>query len=119
MFLHVGLIYLVASLTRQNHQLANHIRTTQVDTWVGLAVALLFGTSYRFRERHVGSNLIKDKVERTTQHGLDFQDFIARVTQVINGTNDWQTSTYVGFVTEPHTTVASGLFQFHIVGVIA
>ena len=117
--LYVGLFHLVASLAGQDHQLANHVGTTQVDTWVGLAVALLLGTSYGLRERHVGSYLVKYKVQRTTQYSLDFQDLITRVTQVVDGADDRQTSAHVGLVTEPHTTVASRLLQLHIVSVIA
>ena len=117
--LYIGLFHLVASLAGQDYQLANHIRTTQVDTWIGLAVALLLGASYRLAERHIGSYLVKDKVQRTTQHSLDFQDFITRVTQVVNGANDRQSGAHVGLVTEPNATVASRLLQLHIVSVIA
>ena len=53
MFFNIVLLYLVTSLTGQDDQLADDIRTTEVDTWVGLGVALLLGTTNSLREGYL------------------------------------------------------------------
>ena len=119
MLLYIILLYLIASLTRQDNQFADHVRTTEVDTWVGLRVALLLGATNSLREGHIGSNLIEDEVQCTREDSLDLQNLITRVAQVVDGTDDRQTSTYVGLIAEPYTAVAGRLLQLQVAVVIA
>ena len=107
--LHVFLLYLVASLTGQDDQLADDVRAAEVNTWVGFRVTLLLGTTYCFREGNVCGNLVEDEVERTRENGLNFQYLITRVAQVVDGTDNRQASPYVGRLAEQHALVASGL----------
>ena len=118
-FLNVLLLHLVASLAGEDDELADDIGATEVDAGVWLAVALLLGTAHGLAEGHIGGNLVKDEVERSREYGFDFQYLIARVAQVVDGTDDGQTSTHIGLVTEPHTTVAGRLAQLHIAVVVA
>ena len=41
--LYIRLFYAIACLTGEDYELANHVHTTEVDTWVWLTVALLLG----------------------------------------------------------------------------
>ena len=45
MLLDIVLLYLIASLTGQDDQFADDIRTAEVDTWVRFTVALFLGTA--------------------------------------------------------------------------
>ena len=119
MLLNVSLFYLIASLTSKDNQLADYIRSTQVDTWIRLAVALLLSTANSLAEWNISSYLVEYKVKCTAKHSLNLQYLIARVSQVVDSTDDRQSGTYVSLVAEPHTTVACGLLQFHVVLVIA
>ena len=65
MLLHIVLFHLVASLTSEDHQFADHVSTTEVDTWVRLRVALFLGSADSLRERYISSNLVEDKVQRS------------------------------------------------------
>ena len=76
MFFDIVLFNLIASLTRQNHQLTNHIRTTEVDTWVWLRITLFLCSANRLREGHISSNLVEDEVQRTTQDSLNLQNLV-------------------------------------------
>ena len=44
----------------ENHQLANHVHTAQVDTWIRLAVALLLSQSYGLREWNDAGDGVSD-----------------------------------------------------------
>lgn len=63
--LYIFLLYAVTCLAGENHQLANHVHTAQVDTWIRLAVALLLSQSYGLREWNDAGDGVEDKVERT------------------------------------------------------
>ena len=119
MLLHIVLFHLVTCLTRQDHQLADHVSTAQVDTRVWLRVTLFLGTLHGLREGYVSRNLIEDEVQRTAQDSLDLQDLVTRVAEVVDGADNRKTGTYVGLIAEPHTTVTGGLLQFQIAVVVA
>ena len=63
MLFDILLFHFITSFAGQDDQFANHVRSTEINTWVGFRVALLLGTAHRFRERHVGSYLVEDEVE--------------------------------------------------------
>ena len=63
--LYISLLYTVTCLAGENHQLANHVHTAQVDTWIWLAVALLLSQSHGLREWNDAGDGVEDKVERT------------------------------------------------------
>ena len=119
MLLHILLFHLIAGLTCKDHQLTDYIRTTEVDTRVGFRVTLFFGAAHCFREGHVSCNLVEDEVQRTREDRLDLQDLITRVTQVVDRTDNRQSGTHVGLITEPYTTVASRLAQLDIAVIVA
>ena len=76
-FLDILLLHLIASLTSEDDQFAHHVSTAEVDAWVRFGIALFLGTSYRFREGNVGTDLVEDEVECSGEHRLDFQDLVA------------------------------------------
>ena len=80
---------------------------------------MLLGTPYCLGERHVGGNLVEDEVERTAQHCFDFKYLVARVDQVVDGADDGQSGTHVGFVAVFHATCERRLLQFYVVVVVA
>ena len=80
---------------------------------------MLFGSANRLRERHVGTDLVEDEVQCATQHRLNLQYLVTRVAQVVDGSDDGQSSTHVGFIAEPHAAVARCLLQFDIVIIVA
>ena len=75
--LYIFLLYAVTCLAGENHQLANHVHTAQVDTWVRLAVALLLSQSHGLREWNDTGDGVKDKVERTRENCFNLKDFVA------------------------------------------
>ena len=114
MLLHVFLFSLVARLSRQNHQFSDDILAAQVDARVGFAVAFSLCTAYGFRERNVGGEFVEDKIERATQHSFNLQDFVSRVAQVVDGADNGQSGTDVGFVSELHSPHYGSLFQSQV-----
>ena len=117
--LYVVLLYLVASLAGEDDELAYDVRATEVDAWVGLAVALLLGAAYGLGERHVGGNLVEDEVQRAAEDGFYLQYLVARVAEVVDGAYDGQSGAHVGLVAEPDALVACRLLQLHVAVVVA
>ena len=116
---YVILFYTVACFTREDNQLAYNVHTAQVDAWIRLTIALLFGEANGLREWYDTRDSVKDKVERTRQNCLYLKDFITRVSEVVDSSNDRKTSTYVGFKTEHDTTLDGRLLQSLIVLIFA
>lgn len=59
-FFHIFLFDAVSGFTRQNHQLADNVFSTQVDARVGFGVTFLLRHFDSTAERNVGANLIED-----------------------------------------------------------
>ena len=116
---YVILFYTVACFTREDNQLAYNVHTAQVNTWIWFAITFLFGETNGFREWYDTRDSIKDKVERTRQNCLNLKDFVTRVAQVVDSSDDRKTSTYVGFKTEYDTTLDGGFLQSLIVLIFA
>ena len=53
MLFNILLFHLITRLTREDDQFADDILATEVDAWVGLAIALLLGQSYGLGERNL------------------------------------------------------------------
>ena len=100
MFLHIFLFHLIASLSREDDQLPDDVLTTKVNARVRFRISLFLCPSDGFRERYIGTNLVEDEVERSRQHRLYLQDLVTRVAQVVDGADDRQTSSHVGFKPE-------------------
>ena len=117
--LYIFLFYAVTCLAGENHQLANHVHTAQVDTWIRLAVALLLSQSHGLREWNDAGDGVEDKVERTRENCLNLKDFISGVAEIVDGSDDRETGTYVGLETEYYTTLDGSLLQFLVVLIFA
>ena len=113
--LHIILLDGITRLASKDHELTYHILTTEVDTWVGLAIPLLLGQADGIAQLDIFADSIEDKVKRTAHHGLDTQNLVTTIDKVIDGVDDGQTSTYVSFEEVLHTTTASSLLQGLIV----
>ena len=77
MLLYVGLLYLIAGFAGEDDQLAYHVGATEVDTGVGLRIAVLLGQSYGLGEWDGGRQLVEDVVERATEHRLNLEYLVA------------------------------------------
>ena len=77
MLLDIVLLHLVACLTGEDNQLADNVRSTEVDTRIGLRVTLFLGAANGLREGHVGSNLVEDEIQRTREDCFNLQYLIA------------------------------------------
>ena len=107
----VGLFNGIAGLAGEDDQLAHHVDAAEVDAWVGLAVAHYLGTSHGFREGHLGTDFVENEVERAAQHGLDAQNLVARVAQVVDGADDGEAGAHIGFVAEFHAALQRRLLE--------
>ena len=117
--LDILLIDAVAGLASEDDKLAEHILAGEVDTGIGLAISLGLGQFYGLAEWYVGRDGVEDIVERTTEHGLDAQDLVARVAEVVDGTDDGQSCTYVGLEEELHATHLCYALEFAILLIVA
>ena len=115
MLLHVLLLHLIARLAGEDDQFANHILAAEVDAGIRLAIALLLGQAHRLRERNLLRDGVEDEVQRTREHCLDAQDLVAGVQQVVDGTDDGQSSAYVGLEEELHAAFHGRLLQAGVV----
>ena len=74
--------------------------------------------AHRLRERHLGGESIEHIVERAREYRFNALDFVARSHEVIDGVNDGQARSDIGFKEEFHTPLASQRFEMLIVVVI-
>ena len=118
MFLHVFLIELVACFTAEDDELTDDVLSAEVDTWVGLREAFLLCHPDGLRERYVGRNLVEDIVEGSTEHSLEFLDFVARVDEVVHRVDDGKSGTHVGLVHVFHTSVACRCLESLVNGIV-
>ena len=100
MFFDVALVEAVTGFATEDDQFANDVGAAQIDAWVGLAVAFVFGTAHGLGERHLGREGVEDEVERAAEHSLQFQNLVAAVDEVVDGVNDGQTGADVGLEEE-------------------
>ena len=113
-FLHIFLIQAISRLTCQDDQLAHHIGPAQVDAWVGFGIPLLLRVPDGLAQRHVGTDFIENVIQRTAQHGFDFQYLVSTVNQVIDGIDDRKPCSHIGLEEELHAPMAGYALQFGI-----
>ena len=117
--LHILLLHGVSRFARQYDELPYHVLPAQVDAWVGFAVTLFLGAPHGFRERHLCRYLIEYEIKRPAQHGLYLQYLVARITQVLYRTDDWQSGTHIRLIEELHSTLQRRVLQTAVAGVVA
>ena len=118
MLLHILLIEFITCFTSQDDELANHILSAQVDTWVWFAIAFFLRTFHCFGERNIARNGIENEIERSTKHGFELLNLITRIDEVVDGIDDRQTRTHIRFKEELHIALASGFLQLGIVFIV-
>ena len=117
MLFHILLFKHIAGFTSEDNQLTNHILTTQVDAWVGFRITLFLRQTDGFAERHIGTDLVENEVQRTAHHGFNLQNLVATCQQIVDGLDNRKTGTYIGFEQILHATVTGNPLEFAIVGI--
>ena len=115
MLFHILLFDAVSRLTRQNHKFAYHILPAQVDARIRLRISLIPRLADCFAQRHIGTESVKYVIQRAAHHGLDLQDFVAAVYQIVDCIDHRQSGSHIGFKQELHTALARYFFQFGII----
>ena len=114
-FLHVFLFQLVSGLTRQDHELTDHVLTAQVDARIGFRITLFLRHLDGTAEGNIGTDLIENIVQRTRKHCLDLQNLITAMYQVIDGIDNRKSGSHVSFKQIFHATLTGYQLQFTVI----
>ena len=114
MSLHVVLFGPVACLAGENDELAYDVGAAEVDAGVGLREAFLLGQADGLRQGAVGGERVEDEVDGSAQHGLNLQDAVAGVAQVVDGADDGQSGAHIGLKAIDDATLQRRVLQSDI-----
>ena len=116
---YILLFYLIPRLACENHEFSHHIFSAEIDAWVGFTISQFLSAFHGEREGCILTYLVEDEVECTAEYSLNLQYLVARVSQVVNGADDRQSCSHVGFEEKFHSSLQCRLLQSEIALIVA